>query len=53
MKTKKSIAICLSQPLLELLEEKFENKSKLIEWCLIQELSKNGKMKELIKKMNL
>jgi hypothetical protein len=51
MKKKKSIAICLSKPLLELIDNNFVNKSKLIEWCLIQELSKNDKMKECIKKM--
>ncbi len=51
MKKKKNITIRLEPNLYQLIDENFDNKSKLIEWFIIEGLSKNDKYKEEIKKI--
>ena len=51
MKKKKNITIRIEPKLYQLIDENFDNKSKLIEWFIIEGLSKNDKYKEEIKKI--
>lgn len=51
MKKKKNITIRIEPKLYELIDENFDNKSKLIEWFIIEGLSKNDKYKEEVKKI--
>lgn len=48
MKKKKNITIRIEPKLYQLIDENFDNKSRLIEWFIIQGLSKNEKYKEKI-----
>lgn len=41
-KTKKSISITLDRKLHDLIESKFTNKSKYIEWLIYQDMKNNG-----------
>lgn len=51
MKKKKNITIRIEPTLYKLIDENFDNKSKLIEWFIIEGLSKNEKYKEKIEKI--
>lgn len=48
MKTKKDITITVDPKTFNLIEENFDNKSAVIEWFIIQGLSKNNEFKKLI-----
>lgn len=49
--TKKELSISLDKKLLELLKDNFENRSKFIEYCIIQELSKYDKFVDKINEL--
>jgi len=48
MKTKKELSISLRNDLLNYIKENFSNRSKFIEYCILQELIKNEKFKNKI-----
>lgn len=48
MKTKKDITITIDPKLFELIDENFDNKSAVIEWFIIDGLSKNKDFKKLL-----
>ncbi len=50
---KKNITITINPKLFEIIDKNFDNKSKLIEWSLIQILSMNKKYKEKLEKISL
>jgi len=51
MKKKKNITISIDPILYQLIDENFDNKSRLIEWFIIEGLYKNEKYKEKIEKI--
>jgi flagellar biosynthesis/type III secretory pathway protein FliH len=51
MKKKKNITIRIEPNLYQIIDENFDNKSKLIEWFIIEGLSNNDKYKEKIEKI--
>lgn len=51
MKKKKNITIRVEPKLYQIIDENFDNKSKLIEWFIIEGLSKNDKYREKIEKI--
>jgi metal-responsive CopG/Arc/MetJ family transcriptional regulator len=48
MKNKTELSISLSTELLDFIKDNFENRSKFIEYCIIQELIKNEEYKKII-----
>jgi len=48
MKTKKDITITIDPKLFELINQNFDNKSAVIEWFIIDGLSKNKEFKKLL-----
>ena len=48
MKKKKNISISIDPLLFEMLEKNFDNKSSVIEWFIIDGLSKNKEFKKRI-----
>ena len=48
MKKKKNITLSIDPKLYQLIDDNFDNKSKLVEWFIIQGLSKNKNYKEKI-----
>lgn len=50
---KKNITITVNPKLYEMIDDNFDNKSKLIEWSLIQILSMNDKYKKELEKISL
>lgn len=53
MKTKKNMNITIDSKLYQIIDENFDNKAKLIQYCLVKILSKNEKYKELLKNIDL
>jgi len=49
-KNKKSISITLTKKLCDIMNKTVENKSKYIEYCIIEELCKNTEYKIILKK---
>lgn len=52
-KSKSEVSISLNNDILEYIKENFSNRSKFVEYCIVQELIKNEKFKEKIDKMIL
>jgi metal-responsive CopG/Arc/MetJ family transcriptional regulator len=52
-KSKDEVSISLNKDVLNYISENFTNRSKFIEYCIIQELIKENKFKEKIEKMIL
>lgn len=52
-KSKTEVSISLSQEVLEYIKDNFHNRSRFIQYCIIQELNKIEKFKEKIDKMIL
>jgi len=52
-KSKSEVSVSLNNDILEYIKEKFSNRSKFIEYCIVQELVKIEKFKEKIDKMIL
>lgn len=52
-KSKSEVSVSLNNDILEYIKEKFSNRSKFIEYCIVQELIKIEKFKEKIDKMIL
>lgn len=50
-KSKVEVSISLSQEVLQHIDDNYHNRSKFIQWCIIQELNKVDKFKEKIDKM--
>jgi len=54
IKNKKStMSITIDSELYEIIQDKFSNKSKFVQNCLIEELCKNNEMKEELKKFKI
>lgn len=53
MKKKKNVTISINNKLFELIDQNFDNKSKIIEYILIKLLSRNDKLKDIIKNIEL
>jgi len=51
MKTKTELSVSLSEDVLDIINEEFDNRSKFIEYCIIKELEKNKSFKERIEKI--
>ena len=51
MKTKKNISLSINPKLYSLIDKHFDNKSKLVEWAIIQILSMDEDFKEELKKI--
>jgi len=52
-KSKEEVSVSLNKDILKFISENYTNRSKFIEYCIIQELMKENKFKEKIKKMIL
>ena len=52
-KSKLEISVSLNQELLLYIKSNYTNRSKFIEYCIIQELSKNDFYKKELEKINL
>ena len=52
-KSKVEISISLNQEVLKFIEDNYHNRSKFIQYCIIQELNKEQLFKEKIDKMIL
>jgi len=52
-KSKVEVSISLSQEVLDYINSNFHNRSKFIQFCIIQELNKTDQFKEKIDKMIL
>jgi len=50
---KKTISISLEPDLVKIIDDNFYNRSKFFEYCIIQEISKNEKIKGDLKNNNL
>jgi len=50
-KTKTELSVSLSDDVIKILNDEFENRSKFIEYCIIKELEKNPEFKERIEKL--
>ena len=50
-KTKKELSVSIDIDVLEYLKSNFDNRSKFIEYCIINELKKNSYFKERIDKL--
>ena len=50
---KKDLTVSLSPEVIKVMKDNFINRSKFIEYCIIQELSKNEYYKNELKKLNL
>lgn len=50
-KSKSEVSVSLNQEVLLYIKDNFTNRSKFIEYCIIQELIKADKFKEKIDKM--
>ena len=50
---KKDLTISLSPEVIKVMKDNFINRSKFIEYCIIQELSKNEFYKKELEKKNL
>jgi hypothetical protein len=50
---KKDLTVSLSPEIIKIMKDNFINRSKFIEHCIIQELSKNYSFKEELKKLNI
>lgn len=53
MKTKKNMNITIDSRIYKIIDDNFDNKAKLIQYCIIEILSKNEKYKELLKNIDL
>ena len=52
-KSKTEVSISLNQDVLEYIKENFHNRSKFIQYCIVEELNKTEKFKEKIDGMIL
>jgi len=52
-KSKDEVSVSLNQDILSYIKDNYTNRSKFIEYCIIQELIKENKFKEKITKMIL
>lgn len=52
VKTKVELSISLSSDTLDYIKENYKNRSKFIEYCIIEELIKHNKYKEKIINLN-
>lgn len=50
-KTKTELSISLSDDIIKILNDEFDNRSKFIEYCIIKELEKNPEFKGRIEKL--
>ena len=50
-KTKKELSISIDTDVLDYLKSNFDNRSKFIEYCILNELKKNSDFKEKIEKL--
>ena len=50
-KTKTELSVSLSDDIVKILNNEFENRSKFIEYCIIKELEKNPEFKKRIEKL--
>lgn len=48
-KTKKQLCISLDKKLFDLMENKFDNRSKYIEWLIYQDMLKNSNIEDIKK----
>jgi len=51
MKKKKDITITINPKIFKLIDENFDNRSRIIEWFIIDGLSKNEEFKKLLEKI--
>jgi len=51
MKKKKDITITIDPKIFKLIDENFDNRSRIIEWFIIDGLSKNEEFKKLLEKI--
>lgn len=52
MKNKKDITITIDPLLYEILDKNFDNKARVLEWFIIDRLSKNDEFKKLLEYYN-
>ena len=48
VKTKMELSVSLNKDILKYIKENYTNRSKFIEYCIIEELNKFNKYKEII-----
>ena len=53
MKKKRNVNITIDGDLYRLIDENFDNKSRIVEWCIFQILSQDEKNKEKLKNIEL
>jgi metal-responsive CopG/Arc/MetJ family transcriptional regulator len=52
-KTKSEISVTINQDVVNMVDENFDNRSKFVEYCIIQELIKNDVYREKINKITI
>lgn len=53
MKKKRNVNITIDGDLYRTIDQNFDNKSKLVEWCIIQIITKDQKFKDKLKNIDL